>query len=312
LFRVLGRVEWAWIAAPIIAIVGGVAVVRLAQLDIGFVRAQSEIAVLEMYNGHPRAHATRYTALYASLSTTYEIHFADGTAVAQPFAKRPRNQQQVQESPSTCYLHRDQGISLTGFLVGSASTEFLHSEQMVPLGGALQLKGSEEKGWEVENTTTFTIRDACVLRAMQRGNERFYMAAWLGELKPKLSMKLQWQEVDATLRPQSWKDSPVMTAPPAGSTEVSLHGLVDLATKQLRLDPGELRLVGWMDTELPGMEVSPKASQSTARTLVLAHLREAPLPMLVSDKNMRSTVVDEEEEEKKDPFGEVPPPPEGT
>jgi hypothetical protein len=318
-FRVIGRVEWAWIAAPIIAVVGGIAVVRLAQLDIGFVRAQSEIAVLEMHNGHPRAHATRYTALYASLSTTYDIHFADGNALAQPFAKKARNLQEQQQTPSTCYLHRDQGISLTGFLVGSASTEFLHSEQMVPMSGSLKLKGNEEQGWEVENTTSFTIRDAAVLRCFDKRKddktvERFYMAAYLGELAPKVTMKLQWQEVDASMRMLAWKDSPVMTAPPQGSTEVSLHGLVDLATRQLRLNPGELRLIGWMDTELPGMEVSPKASQKTARTLVLAHLREAPLPMLVSDVNMRKTVVDDEEEdkEKEDSLGEKPPPAEGT
>ncbi len=61
-FRMLGRVEWAWIAAPLIAIAGTYVVVQRAQLDIGFVRSQTEIGILELQPDHPRAHLARYTA----------------------------------------------------------------------------------------------------------------------------------------------------------------------------------------------------------------------------------------------------------
>ena len=39
-FRLLGRVEWAWAAAPLIAVICTVVVIHMAQLDIGFVRAR--------------------------------------------------------------------------------------------------------------------------------------------------------------------------------------------------------------------------------------------------------------------------------
>ena len=55
IFQTLGRVEWAWIAAPIIAILGTFVVVHQAQLDIGFVRSQTEIGLLELQPDHPRA-----------------------------------------------------------------------------------------------------------------------------------------------------------------------------------------------------------------------------------------------------------------
>ena len=103
-FRLCGRVEWAWAAAPVIAIVGAVAVIRLAQLDIGFVRSRTEIAVLEMHAGHARAHLTRYTALYSSLSTAYELQFDDPSALARPFLPTP--------SPDRLWpvtFHRDAG-----------------------------------------------------------------------------------------------------------------------------------------------------------------------------------------------------------
>ncbi len=46
-FRLIGRVEYAWFAAPFIAVIGSLAVIKLAQLDIGFARSQTEIAIIE-------------------------------------------------------------------------------------------------------------------------------------------------------------------------------------------------------------------------------------------------------------------------
>ena len=53
-FRLLGRVEWAWAAVPALAIGWGLVVIWMAQLDIGFARSETEVAVLEMHQGFPR------------------------------------------------------------------------------------------------------------------------------------------------------------------------------------------------------------------------------------------------------------------
>ena len=66
-FRFLGRVEWAWIAAPLIAIACTVVVIQQAQLNIGFARSRNEIAVVEMQAGlfaGPRG--PLYGALYVA------------------------------------------------------------------------------------------------------------------------------------------------------------------------------------------------------------------------------------------------------
>ena len=52
----------------------------LAQLDIGFARAETEISVLEVQADFPRADLTRYTALYSSLSTSYSVRFDERSA----------------------------------------------------------------------------------------------------------------------------------------------------------------------------------------------------------------------------------------
>ena len=86
-FRSLRRVEWAWVAAPVIAIACTITVIRLAQLDIGFARSQTEVAVAEMQGDYPRAHVARYDALYTSLATSYTISRA--TIPARPCCPFP-------------------------------------------------------------------------------------------------------------------------------------------------------------------------------------------------------------------------------
>lgn len=307
-FRLLGRVEWAWIAAPLIAIVGAVAVVRLAQLDIGFARSQTEVGILEVHAGHKRGHLTRYTALYSSLSTSYDIQFDDANALAQPFPTQPRRQEMLfqRQSPTSCYFtRRDQGVSLQGFLVRSNTTGFVHSEQLLKLGGSLQLVGSENQGWAVENQSNLTIRDAALFRRVGRD----MLVASIGTLRPKTVVSIRFEAAAGQdFYPAEWKESPVMS-PAAAGEGVSLHRLVSLATRQLRLDDGETRLLGWCEETLPGMNVVPSSPQTTARTLVLVHLAEPKLPEPESDHNIRLAVVDEDE---KDDESEEPKPEAGA
>ena len=62
-FRIAGRVEWAWIAVPFIAGTWGLLVIWLAQLDIGFARAETEVAVLELQNDFSRSSDALHGAL---------------------------------------------------------------------------------------------------------------------------------------------------------------------------------------------------------------------------------------------------------
>ena len=52
LFKMLGRVEWAWIAAPAIALVRAACVIKLAQLDIGFAGRSEKLRCSKSHAGH--------------------------------------------------------------------------------------------------------------------------------------------------------------------------------------------------------------------------------------------------------------------
>ncbi|MDX1944259.1 MAG: hypothetical protein SFU86_02550 [Pirellulaceae bacterium] len=294
IFWVLGRVEWAWVAAPIIAIIGAVGVIRLAQLDIGFARSRTEIAVLEAQAGYDRAHLTRYTALYTSLSSEYRLNFADNSAVALPLASPPGiGGPQKIASIMDVQLRQDKETSLAGVQVQSNSTSMVHSEQMYPLGGKLTLVGDAQQGWTVKNTSNITLQDVGILRKTAAGAIE---TAYLAKLSPQTSAPLAFSPLPEKLAPwlPEWNRSTVFApdqaaaeeAPSETKGQVRLTGLVKLATDRLRLCPGDVRLVAWTSEPLSGLAIAPQAPQNKTYTLVLAHLARAPLPAVRTDTNV--------------------------
>ena len=209
LFRLLGRVEWAWVLAPLIGIVAAVAVVRFAQLDIGFARSVTEFAVAETHAGYPRAHLTRYTALYTSLATTYSLQFDSEDALAQPFGSATDYVRGPNDAASVVTLRRERELSLRGFKVPSNKTGIVHAEQMCDLGGGFSLAKVAGSAYELKNGTRLALRGAGVLHRNEQGGLE---GAWIGDLAAGAAVRLdlqptatgtahlpQWDESFATL-----------------------------------------------------------------------------------------------------------------
>jgi hypothetical protein len=190
-FRIMGRVEWAWVAAPGIAILGTFAVVRMAQLDIGFARSMTEIAIAEMQGDYARAHVTRYTALYTSLSTNYDLEFADNGSLAQPFAASvERNPKQLLRSTvHEVSLRRDRQVRLAGFLVNSNTEGFVHCEQMVDMGGGFELLHHPAGGLQLRNGTRAALQLAGLFRRTLDGRLE---SSWIGDLAAKSTVRLDF------------------------------------------------------------------------------------------------------------------------
>ena len=363
IFKLIGRVEWAWISAPLIAIIGTFAVVRLAQLDIGFARSLTEIAIVEAHGDYPRAHTTRYSALYTSLSTSYDMEFEDDGSLALPFAAG-EYQRGLHDSVYTVTMRRDRQLRLSGFLVPSNTTGTVHCEQITDLGGAFSLTGSDPTGWQLKNGSGFALRNAGVLRKTENGK---YEGAWIGDLRAKSAAPLkfeptpgdrphlaQWDDVSETKsydvqvrellsrldedhdqkidRREARGESEILhefnRIDQSGSEvgdglldrdelvrwtrlsragEVSLGQLYELASKGLRLMPGETRLIGLTAEVLPGVTVKPAAAQETHRTMFLVHLRQGTLPLPQPDVNLITDVAEIKPESEAEPTGPAPP-----
>ena len=161
-FRAVGRVELAWLAVPVLAIAWGIVVVWLAQLDIGFARAETEVAVLEAQGGYSRGHLTRYMALYSSLSSTYDVHFDDPSALALPLALDQTVA--VGEGRSDVTLETATDVQLENFMVSSNSTGMVHSEQMISLNGAFDSREPADAAPSIENNSRLALEGVAIVR----------------------------------------------------------------------------------------------------------------------------------------------------
>ena len=208
-FRVIGRVEYAWIAAPLIAIAGAFLVIKFASLDIGFVRSNTQIGVLEIQADYPRAHLAEYSALYTSLSTRYSAELDNLTAQSLPFAIEddPANFQ-PKESLSEVQLRRTIKNRLEGFQIQSNTTGLVHTEYLFDLAGIVSFVSptkNEPQSGLVTNSTKIDIFNAGVIGRTEKGD---YRVAWIGELPAGGETELSFSDTTSEKLKQPWLKIP--------------------------------------------------------------------------------------------------------
>ncbi len=297
-FRLVRRVEWAWLAVPVLAVGFSVGVIRLAQLDIGFARSTTELTVVEIQHQHPRAHVTRYTAMYSALASTYDLEFTDPGALALPLAAE-EDQPSGQSIRSVTYW-RDSNVRFTDFNVSSNSTGMVHSEHLLDLGGSLRWEPQPDGAWKLINGTQYKLKGAGVVGPQG--------IAWIGDLAPGA------QATPTFVQPSDENGDNLFfdqreAAPQTNTADVdgrlSLQDLVELA--ETTVATGETRLVAWTEQELPGLKLDPPAAQNRRLSLIVAHLDYGNLTPpqkdavawldVVDGRNARFMSPDEEEED---------------
>lgn len=202
-FRLIGRVELAWLAAPVIAIIGAFMVVRMASLDIGFVRSNSQVGLLEVQANYSRAHLAEYSALYTSLSTGYNVDLDNETAQSLPFATTANPATYSSDKPlSRVQLRRTVKNRLEGFQIQSNSTGLLHTEYMLDLEGAFSFTPPEAGEPMLSNATVVDLVHAAVIGRDQDGS---YKLAVIGELAADSSADLKFEACSRSELGAPWK-----------------------------------------------------------------------------------------------------------
>lgn len=293
-FHAIGRLEWAWIAAPLIAVAYTFVVVHWAQLDIGFVHAQTEIGILEIQPEYPRGHLTRYTALYTSLSTTYQLDYENLTTLAAPLGD-VKFKMTPGSSRDTVQYHKHNTVSLSGVQVSSNSTNMVHSEQMLDLGGTVTLGTSSRGHPQIENRSELELKQVFVIKKPDASDTKVpgapLLGMWVGDLQPRESRPL-------ALSPIYLEENQVPFGEERDQAEANaldtlqIENLMLLACEPARLKAGESRLIARIEQMMPGQSVSPAASQVRATNLVVAHLEYPAMAEPLPDLNARADVTD--------------------
>jgi hypothetical protein len=281
-FRLMGRLEYAWLAVPVIAIGGAIWVARAARLDIGFARSQTEIAFLELQPDYPRGHLTRVVAIYNSLSSSYDVQFDTIDGAASPIWG---GNSSPSGSGAVFRTGFAEGPMLSGLAVGSNQVRMLHAEQIMDVGGPIVLDGEGK----LINQTAYELFDALVIEKSNSGEVRF---AIVGGCESGAAAKLRYRDV----APRVTDELPMQTAT-----------LVGRLSSPSAMPNGSTRLVARIDASLPGMTITPDAKQTLSQTIVLAHLKHAPLPAPKADVNLigdlRRVLGDDEDGDDEDEDG---------
>ena len=200
-FRLMNRLEYAWFAVPVIAILGAIFAARQAQLDIGFARSNTEIAVLEAQQGYSRAHLTRLISVYNSLSSRYTLQFPTVDGIAAPLDDEPDPETDVEPVLNNAF---EQGPSLKNFAVPSNRMRYVHTEEMIDLGGAINF---DESTQQITNDSNVELFDALIVRTV---DDDFDSASYalLGGLAAGETKKVSYDSQDL---PSPSEDLPLGT-----------------------------------------------------------------------------------------------------
>jgi hypothetical protein len=175
----------------------------------------------------------------------------------------------------------------------------------------LRLVNDNGPNAELRNGSEIAIQGVGILRVLPTGAAEI---AWVGDLPARATVPVRFQP-----RPQDWdyfaewgNNRATVRTDEELSGEINLAGMFELAIRRLRLSPGDVRLIGWTEEDLSGIEFRPVAAQTSFRAMVLCHLAMGPIPAPKPDVNcsleVRDPPPEEESDEPNNPAGNPGPP----
>jgi hypothetical protein len=182
----------------------------------------------------------------------------------------------------------DRGAGLQRVPVLSNTTGLLQSEEMIGLGGALSLTyDPTTRRISGKNSLDFPIRDLGVVGVSAKGE---LLSGWIGtpDAGDSVDCELEVRGVDDRWRSE-WDRLPVIAKPTVmraedgvlWSSEVTddiyLGSLLNEFSERYPLRAGEMIALGWTDSELTRLQITPTTTQKKHKTLVLLHIRAADL-----------------------------------
>lgn len=298
LFFMLGKVEWSWAAVPVISIGGVITVAYIAQLDIGFARSYTEVAVVEAFPDHPRAHTTRYSAIYSSLSTPYKLTLDSDSGLTVPMISREREvSSALVESVRFDYGSAD-GNFLYPLNILSNSTTFLHTEQMIDLGGTFQFAyhDDSQSNFTLENNTRYSWESVAAIR---RNSEGQLEAGWIDELPSgsRSTAEFSTAALTALANHWNWRSSTSNNDGPS-SAAVEFSTLMRAISGLSFMRAGEIKVLAFLPDGVEGLKVEPYTGSILRNTALVLNIQSGQYPTPEPDRSLPSRQMKLESEKR--------------
>lgn len=288
LFRLIGKLEYAWLAAPLIALAGVFVVARGVRLDVGFTRSQNTIQFLELHNHYPRGVLSSYHALYTSLTTNYQAVFSDNTdnalnAVNSSGVLCPMPAHTIGRTANRARMLEykvadEKGNGFHSFPVLSNTTGMLQSEEMVELSGSISITPTSNPQssdpansplqWNVTNNSPLNLRHVAVLGIDSQDQLQL---GWVAAIPPNSNLS-----ISPTPQPNSQRTSEQWL----DIDDPAIAYLLQDICKHYPLGRNEWIALGWIQENPSRLQITPASLQAQSKAIVLLHLTTAsPAPI---------------------------------
>ena len=264
----IGRREWAWVVVPLLSLAFAYGVERAAAYDVGYDSSCDEIDLIETHGDYPRGHLSRFAAIYSTGRVPYTIAYQnDPTALALPLAtgRSLRGEDKVQSQLQTLPYP-----ALTDLLVQPRSLSLFRAEQMPALSGTVSLDTSAQpdQARTITNRLGFDLAEAWVVKVGRdpKNIEGLHLGTIANGTVVPLGDFASLDLTDKSGKPNTLDPLPferlLLKSSVVGQAE----------------EDGEIRLIGRVDKLMPGQTIDPPVDRQRGFTLVVAHLKAAPLP----------------------------------
>jgi hypothetical protein len=204
-------------------------------------------------------------AIPGGTSRQYDFAFDSPDAVAAPLGilgQSPVDDEHRQTV--TLKYGYAEGPILDGVPVASNRTRIFHTEQMIDLGGGIQLQDR----WLL-NGSSLNLLDAWIIRKDDDGQ---LQAAAIGACDAHSRRGVRWSAAGSASWPSALPLQAELLLRPLGRGEP--------------LAPGSARLVARCEEPMPGLQVVPESPQQSFSSVVVVHLTHPPVSVGEGDSNL--------------------------
>ncbi len=296
LFRFIGKLEYAWLAAPLIALAGVFVIARGVRLDVGFTRSQNTLQFLELHNHYPRGVLSSYHALYSSLTTNYQAVYSDDTNNPLNSAKnsgvlcpmpahtigRAANRTRMLEYK----IADEKGNGFHSFPVLSNTTGMLQAEEIIELPGSLSITPTPNTPspntstsdpansttiWNVTNNSPLNLQHVALLGI---DSQNQFQLGWVETIPPDSTLSISpTPQPNSKRSPSQWQDI----------DDPAIAYLLQDISKHYPLGRNEWIALGWMQENPSRLQITPASLQAQSKAIVLLHLTTASPPPINHD-----------------------------